>query len=295
MNFTIKKMSLSMAAIIFVGIASSVYAAPGSASVGAASSAALTSNLAESNSKVENNGMNLTYDYSLFTMDFTKMATLPSYTVTSPSGMVPSWGVVFGSVSGMTNAPGSNKSDGAAAVGFGFGDSQKSIGGALTLGVGSINSDGGQLNRGNIGISVGHLFTETLTSVAIGAQNIAGWNAGEGNQDASLYAAVTQILANDFVPVILNAGIGNNGYFFLRSNESRTTNIAPFVSASFYVLPQVSLIADYTQGVTSASVSLVPIASIPVTVNLGAWDLFQYAPDHNDVSFMGSVSYAYSF
>jgi hypothetical protein len=290
MIFTKNRLSLVIAAIAYVG-ANPVYAAPGSASAGAASSAALTSNIDESKSRLSNES----YDNAIFTMDFTKVASLPAFTITSPSGLVPSWGVVFGSLSGIRNAPNSNATDGAAAIGIGFGDSQKSVGGALTLGVGSINFDGGQFNRGNIGISVGHLFTETLTSVAVGAQNITGWSANDGSNDASLYASVTQILANDFVPVILNAGIGNNGYTFLRSSESRTTSIAPFASAAFYLLPQVSLIADYTSGVTSTSVSLTPIASIPVIINLGAWDLFEYAPDHNNVSFVGSIAYSYSF
>lgn len=228
--------------------------------------------------------------------NFDQVATLPSFTFSAPSGMVPSYGVVFGGVGGVTNVRGSSRTDGAASVGFGYGDAQESLGGAVTVGLGSINpSDGGALNRGYLGLSMGHFFTKTLTGVSAGINNIGGWHAGEGIPTQSYYLAATQLLSNNFMPVVVSAGVGNNLYTFQRSTKDRNTHVGVFGSVAVYVLPQVSLIADYTSGITTLGASLVPIAKLPIVVNLGARDVFEYGTNQHRVSFVGSISYAYSF
>ncbi|MBK2123874.1 hypothetical protein [Fangia hongkongensis] len=281
-----KNGKIALATLILLGASGQSFAVEGAS---ASSSAALTSNVSEKGKKASS-------DY-FFTMDYLKMATLPGFSMGAPAGMVPSWGVAFASFGGITNSPSDYRTDGSASVGFGIGDAKKNVGGAVSLGIGSINpTDGGSFNRGNIGLSLGHFFTKTLTSVAVGGQSLGGWNAGGSSAvDPSYYAAVTQILPNNIAPVIVNAGIGTNSYFFLRSTKKPTTHIAPFGSVAVYVLPQVSLIADYTSGVASAGASIVPVAAWPITVNVGAWDVFKYAPNHDRISLSGSVAYAYVF
>lgn len=294
MNFRTIKLATTILAVLCLGTSLTANAANGGGSANAASSAALDSTARDAERRSTGRQKPAGGD-EWFTTNFDQVATLPAFSLSAPAGLVPSWGVVFASGGGISNAPGSDKLDAALGAGFGFGNAAENVGGAVTLGIGSISPDGGQLNRGNVGASLGHFFTDTLTAVSVGGQNLTGWNAGGGNPDASLYAAVTQILPNDYVPVIINGGIGNGGYYFLRSDKASTRNVAPFFSATAYVMPQIGLVADYTAGVTSAGVSLVPIASLPITVNLGAWDLFTYAPDHDNVSFMGSIAYAYTF
>ena len=226
---------------------------------------------------------------------FDQVATLPGFSLGAPSGLTPSWGVMFASGSGMTNAPGTDKFDAAVSGGFGFGDSQKSVGGALSLGLGSIKPDGGQLQRGNIGVSVGHLFAEHLTGVAVGVNNIAGWGAGGGLGRQSYNVAVTKIWANDALPIIGSFGIGNNAYGFAKSTKAKSQRWAPFFSVAGYVHPQASVIVDYTGGAASVGASLVPVAQWPITVNLSAYDVFKYVPQHENVSFAFSAAYAYMF
>ena len=229
--------------------------------------------------------------------NFSDLAMLPGFSMGAPVGLVPSWGVVFGGISGATNPTGSStNTDGAISSGFGFGDANKNIGGALTLGIGSINpTDGGEFNRGYAGLSMGHFFVKSLTGVSVGIQNIGGWTAGGDMPDKSYDAAVTQLLPNNFMPVVVTAGLGNNLYAFERSTRPATTSVAPFGAVAVYVLPQVSLIADYTSGVTTLGTSIVPIAKLPIVVSLGARDIFKYEEGRTKISFIGSVGYAYTF
>ena len=89
--------------------------------------------------------------------NFHEMATLPSFSLGAPSGLVSSYGVAFAGISGRRD---SDNTDGAMALGMGFGDANK-IGGAVSLGIGSIDPrDGGSFNRGNLNLNVGHHFKE---------------------------------------------------------------------------------------------------------------------------------------
>ncbi|MFZ9035767.1 MAG: hypothetical protein ACO2ZM_06585 [Francisellaceae bacterium] len=277
-----------------MGIAGSGFSAvtvdTGAAS--AASAAGITAQAAEAIKNKQDEGM-----LSYFWADkFSQLATIPSFSLAAQSGLVPSWGVIYGAGSGVTNVPSTNGTDASIAVGMGFGDASDFLGGGLSLGIGSVNpKDSGIGGRGNINISLGHFFSKTLTGVAIGEDSIGGWNNGGGNPTGSYYAAVTQILPNDIAPVILNAGIGNNIYTFIRSTKHKTTSVGVFGSVAVYVLPQLAVVADNTSGVTTAGVSLVPFVKLPITVNLAAWDVFSSVQNHPNVSFLGSISYAYTF
>ncbi|MEG0730123.1 MAG: hypothetical protein RR421_02300, partial [Cetobacterium sp.] len=58
---------------------------------------------------------------------FGHLVTAPSFSLGAPVGMVPGYGVIFAGLSGKTN---SSDTDGALAVGMGFGDPLNSLGGA---------------------------------------------------------------------------------------------------------------------------------------------------------------------
>jgi len=229
--------------------------------------------------------------------NFDELRTLPGFALTSPSGLVPSAGVVFAGVSGLTDAPGSGKTDGAAAIGAGFGNAHEGIGGAVTLGLGSINpEDGGAFNRGTLNLSVGHFNDEALAGVSFGVRGIDLWHADDELPNPSFYTAFTQLFPNDVAPVIATLGVGNNGFRFLRSTtDNPESALGVFGSVAAYVAPQVSVIADYTSGVSSLGVSLVPLPDVPLTLQLGAWDIFKYTEDNDNVSFLGSLTYVYQF
>lgn len=226
---------------------------------------------------------------------FTDVVSLPGFSLSAPSGMVSSAGVAYVGMSGISKQPYSSHADGALSAGIGFGDAQEFLGGSIDVGIGSINpEDGGAFERGNIGGSVGHFSTDHLLGVAVGVQNATGWNAGGGNPDPSFYVAATKVLSNDVAPVMLNLGVGNNGYVDLNDGGKTTHKIDVFGSVAVYITPQISLIADYTSGVTSIGASLVPMARVPLTVNLGVWDVLEDL-DGSEMAFTGSITYAFVF
>ncbi len=234
---------------------------------------------------------------TIFTRTYNEVATLPGFTLGAPSGLVPGRGVIFGSVGGIADPSNSDDDiDGALSAGFGFGDPYDRFGGALTLGIGSVNVDDGFGETGVLSLALGRFFSDKLTGVSVGLINLKGWDDGRVMPKPSLYAAVTKILPNDVGPIIVNAGIGNNGYRPVDSDAKRPVRAGGiFASAGIYVLPQVSVIVDYTSGIFSAGASIVPIASLPMTLSLGAYDLTTEVPGHDNAYFVGTLSYAYTF
>ena len=121
------------------------------------------------------------------------------------------------------------------------------------------------------------------------------WHDNSEDQlDPSFYAAASKLLPNDVAPVILTAGFGNNAYADTNSTGDKKDKVYPFVSGAVYILPQVSLIADYTSGVTSVGIGVVPFPTIPVTLTMGAYDIAKQG-SQDTTSFIGSISAAYVF
>ena len=198
--------------------------------------------------------------------NFQEVAAVPGFTMSAPAGLVPGAGVVFGGISGTYNDV--EHADGAMGFGFGYGNPYETLGGAVSLSLGSINTDeSGVYDRGNVNVSVGHTFAEYGVGVAVGMTGATLWHAnGDDELDPSFYAAVSKLLPNDVAPVILTAGFGNNVYADTNSTGDKKDKVYPFVSGAVYILPQVSLIADYTSGITSVGIGVVPFPTIPVTL-----------------------------
>lgn len=224
---------------------------------------------------------------------FHTMATVPGFSMGAPSGLVPGYGIAFAGISGRSN---SENTDGALAIGMGLGDPNKDLGGAISLSVGSIDpTDGGAFNRGALNLSVGRHFSQYKLGVSVGISGMDIWHEKRDDKmDPSFYGAVTKLFPNDVAPVVLTGGVGNNGYADIKASGDRKDKIGPFAAVAVYVMPQVSLIADYTTGITGVGVSVVPFPDYPINITLGATDLFEQAPDEK-VSFVGSLSAAYVF
>ena len=93
----------------------------------------------------------------------------------------------------------------------------------------------------------------------------------------------------------LTVGLGNNIYADVDEDEDgdKKDKVYPFASLAAYVLPQMSLIADFTGGITSAGVSVVPFPSIPVSMTMGAYDISDETIQ--GTSFIAGLSAAYVF
>ncbi|MGL6119244.1 MAG: hypothetical protein ACRC0V_01945 [Fusobacteriaceae bacterium] len=233
-------------------------------------------------------------NFAIFKVDtFGELAAVPSFSLGAPAGMVPGWGVAFAGLSGRTN---SSDTDGSLALGMGFGNPLTSLGGAATLAVGSIDPrDGGAGNRGSLNLSTGKHFPKYGLGTSVGITNIDLWHADSVDTfDPSFYASVTKLLPNSVAPVILTAGFGNNVYSDSKSENDLKNKIGGFAAAAVYLMPQLSLIADYTSGSTTAGIGFAPFPKLPISFTMGASDIFEHSND-NKVSFIASVSAAYTF
>ena len=224
--------------------------------------------------------------------NFQELRALPGFTINAPAGLVPGSGVVFAGISGTSN---SDDTDGGLGFGFGYGNPYESVGGAASLTIGSIDPrDGGSFNRGGLNLSLGHVFSEYGLGAAVGVTNIDLWHADHDQKlDPSFYGAVTKLLPNDIAPMTLTVGLGNNIYADVDEDGDKKDKVYPFVSLAAYVLPQMSLIADFTSGITSAGVSVVPFPSIPVSMTMGAYDISDETVQ--GTSFIAGLSAAYVF
>lgn len=253
-----------------------------------------TAALAELKAKANMTETDYTFDSFFYLVDdFSQLKTVPGFTFGAPSGLVPGWGVGFAALSGVHKG---SDTDGATAFGFGFGDSFESLGGAASLSIGSIDpTDGGAFNRGSLNLSLGHTFPDYRMGVAIGISNLDIWHVShEDKMDESYYIAATKLFPNDTAPMILTAGFGNESFVDINTNDNRDIKIGPFISGAVYVHPQMSLILDYTTGITTFGTSLVPFPDYPVSIVLALTDIFKES-DEDSIGFMGSLAVGFTF
>lgn len=228
--------------------------------------------------------------------NFNKMATLPGFAMSAPSGLVSSSGVIFAGVSGRKDKL---ATDGAGFIGMGFGNSEV-LGGAMSLGIGSIDPrDGGAFNRGNLNLNVGHNFKEYGMGVSVGMNGLNLWHETEAEgkkEKPSYYTAVTKLWGNDYIPVALTLGFGNNSFsdINIKKSSDRRKKVDGFGALAFYVAPQVSLILDYTSNILTSGVSVVPFPNYPISVNAGLTNLTKQG-ENDSVAVIGSLAAAYVF
>lgn len=224
--------------------------------------------------------------------DFSELRTLPGFSYTAPSGFVPGRGVGFASISGSLIG---TTVDGAYSIGFGHGDPFKGIGGAVSLGIGSVDpTDGGAFSRGNMSISLGHIYTKHNIGISTGLSGIDLWNDGNNILNPSAYITATKLFANEKHPVALTAGFGNNGFVDIDEATNREDKLGVFFSSAVYVIPQVSLIADYSSGITSFATGIAPFPDYPISFTFGVNGAFgEYTDD--EAKLFGTVSTAFPF
>ena len=138
--------------------------------------------------------------------DFSELASVPGFSFGSPSGLVSGFG---GGFVGLGGTAYNEEIDGGLALGGGFGDPIKSIGGSASLSLGSIDPrDGGAFNRGSLNLSLGKTFTAYGFGASVGVSNLDLWHTTHDDQmDPSFYTAVTKLLPNDVAPAIITMGI----------------------------------------------------------------------------------------
>lgn len=234
--------------------------------------------------------------FVLFSFINSQLISAGGATLTSPAGTVPGWGVAFAGLGGLATAPSSDRVDGAFALGMGLGDPNESVGGSVSLGIGSINPfDGGMGERGYFSFTIGQTIAETKTSWAFGINNLFGWYILTKKADTNYSFAISQPLpfSSKKFPLTVNFGVGNGSY--ANKNSPALSDIGIFASIGVELSPSMSIILDHTGVATSFGAATMPLPGVPVAVNFVAWDVFGQVANHNKPSFMGVLAYVYQF
>jgi len=232
------------------------------------------------------------HELAIYKVDtFEDVKAIPTFSLGAPSGMVSRAEAGYFSLACLKDK---DYTDGGMLIGMGYGDPTK-IGGDISLTIGSVNpNDGGAFNRGSLNIAAGHNFRDQLLGVAVGIDSINLWHDSsiDYDENPSMYLAMTKLFPNDIAPMVFTVGAGNNNYAKINEEGDKKNHIYPFVSGAVYVMPQLSLVADYTSKVTTLGVGIVPFPRLPLTISLAAYDVTKER-EEDKVSFIGTLSVAF--
>ena len=225
---------------------------------------------------------------------FRNATTLPAFSLLAPSGFTPTQNYMSASIGGIANIPATNNgSKGGASVGLGI-VLPSDFGVAL-----SIDMDAPQFSRRQeLAMNAGKYFQDWDASLSVGIRNITIWH-NDGSQNVpSVYVAASKIFVFEESLAIVNGGLGNNDYRVITDtapSASRAKVLSPFISAAYYIMPQLSVIADYTAGITTLGAGVVPMPSWPLSLSVGIYDIGKAIPGHSDISWIASLSTSVTF
>ena len=212
--------------------------------------------------------------------NFTPSRGVPSLTIANPYG----FGADKGFYSGLSyqvdtrgGIDGENDNDATFGFGTGFGNAQKSVGVELSYALLSFGQNARDFGTGGFNLKL-HRKIAPDWGVS------AGWNSflsiGDDNDlEDSLYVSTTKILklrekiSSPFSRVGVTAGVGNGQFRTVDDIVDDNNNFNVFGSLAFRVARPVSFITEWTGQDLAMGLSVSPIRTLPVTINLGARDI----------------------
>ncbi len=199
----------------------------------------------------------------------------------APVGFGTNLGTVFGAFGYVNRWPGTTASDGNLLFGAGLGNGDKYVGLQGTVLLDSVSGDNNSSfgANGSLGIKLFRWLSPNL-SIAAGVANVGRWGTLK-NDANSWYGSMTDYFSffqNGRFPIAATFGFGSGAFFntaAFRANSD--SNMKPFGSLAVSIIPQLSVIGDYTADMWSAGVSVVPFIKFPLALtglatNLGGGD-----------------------
>ncbi len=170
-----------------------------------------------------------------------------------------------------------DNSDGAVAIGFGFGDARDLLGVELSYTVASVFGNNRDIGTGGFNVKVHRQFANDWAIAA-------GWNGflflGEDDGfENSLYGTVTKIihtqesLSSPLSRIAITAGVGNGQFQSEEALEDDRNGINVFGSMAVRVIEPVSVIAEWTGQDLAVGASIAPFKNIPFVITPAVRDL----------------------
>ncbi|WP_414753751.1 hypothetical protein [Anabaena sp. CCY 9910] len=163
--------------------------------------------------------------------------------------------------------------DGSLSVGFGLGDTAKSVGLEVNVNITSVG--GGDTfdfgDSGGVGFKL-HRYLGDGTAVAVGWSNAIKWGDVSRSKD-TIYGVVTRAFLlqpenpNNQLPLTVSVGLGSGAF---RSKGAIDANENPanlFASLGLRVIPQASLVSSWTGNRLNMGASFAPFKKTPIVIN----------------------------
>ena len=220
---------------------------------------------------------------------------VPSSTFLVPSAYGADWGDAYIGVAGSTGGDQTRRTDGSAALGFGFGDAVRNVG--LEVGVGIISLDG-FADDGIVGFKLHKVFPQAGNlAVAAGWTNPIKWGNANDAEDTFYGVATKQFSlrpnAANQMPLTTSLGVGTGTFRSIGAIDADDNGVNVFGSAGLRVLPQLSVISSWNGTGLGLAASVVPIRRIPFVLTLGVSDVTGNTDE--GAQFQGSAGYAFRF
>ncbi|MDF1654339.1 MAG: hypothetical protein P1U34_04425 [Coxiellaceae bacterium] len=217
----------------------------------------------------------------------------------APVGFGTDLGTFFGNFGWVNRWPGTTASDGYLNFGAGLGNGDKYVGLQGTVLLDSVSGDNNSnfAANGSFGFKLFRWLSPNL-SIAAGVANVGRWGALK--QDAnSWYGSMTDYFSffqDGRFPIAATFGFGS-GVFdsFASFRANSDANMKPFGSLAVSLIPQLSVIADYTTDIWSTGLSLVPYLPLPLAVTGYATNLGGGGKQAGPVTYGVRVSIGYAF
>lgn len=218
----------------------------------------------------------------------------------SPIAFGADWGSIGAGVFAqtLTKRVSGSRGDGAAGVTFGLGDSDRYVGLETEVAIADLTTYNG--NHFGDGGSLGFKLHTNLpggAAFAVGVLGTARWGTEKATNRASVYAVGTKVFKIGTTSphaLVVNVGIGDEGFQEIdKATGFGKSGAGVFGSMAFYIIPQVSIIADYTGRYLNAGISAAPFRTLPLTVTLGGVNLTNRYDTKPQAA--ASISYGFQF
>ncbi|MBF2016962.1 MAG: hypothetical protein IGS23_17545 [Rivularia sp. T60_A2020_040] len=223
----------------------------------------------------------------------------PGSTAGTPSAYGASWGQAY--VGGGLFFPlDEGRTDGSLAVGFGLGDTVKSVGvevnaNITSVGGGNSNFDFG--DSGSLGFKV-HKYLGDGAAVAVGFANPITWGDSNRAKD-TIYGVVTKsfnLQPNDTdnkMPLTISLGVGSGSFRSKGAIEADNNPANIFGSIGIRTAPEVAWVGSWTGNRLNIGGSFAPFKQTPIVINAIFTDVTNNFGDGLGISL--SAGYAIRF
>jgi hypothetical protein len=216
----------------------------------------------------------------------------PGSTVGTPTAFGANFGDAFVGFSFANRRPRINEADGALSVGFGLGDSERSLGLEVSANIGSLRRFA---RNGDIGFKL-HRALPGKAAIAIGWDSGITWGEENANTVSTLYGVATKVFdlrknPDDSLPLTLSVGVGGGRFRSYDGIVNRRGGVGAFASAGLRVVPQASLIGSWTGQDLNLGVSYVPLKRTPLFLTFVVANVL----NRNDNATLFSFSVGYGF